>query len=124
MSKTADADHTHAVRRLYTRQHDRIKYRDTGAKQRPGFRSVDLFGQRNRPDPMTANAICESAVAIDERLFRFRAKMLVAGQTLAAVQATRGIPAQPDALAHAHVLCANTRRNNLPNDFMSRYEGI
>src|SRR5688572_21820310 len=124
MSKTADADHTHAVRRLYARQHDWIKYRNTGTKERPGFCRVDLFGQRNRPDPMTADAIRESAVAIDKRLFRLRAKMLVAGQTWAAVQATRGIPAQPNALAHAHILRAITRGDDLPYDFMSRHERI
>src|ERR1035437_5571415 len=124
MPETADSDDAHLMGGQHTAFEERVEYRDTAAKQWPGLGQIDALRNGRGPTPMAANLGGEGAMPADDGLLEALAHVVIAGEALAAVQATGGIPAQPHGLSDVDRLGAVAQGGNFPNGFMPGDEGI
>src|ERR1051325_2575403 len=99
MSQAADADDADAAGRFHIGNYNRIENSYAGAKQRSGDFRLNRIRQRRGPNPMTTDAIGETALPANHDLLGVFTKMLVARQTLRATHATCRKPANADALS-------------------------
>ncbi len=77
----AAAESADAGRGFYPEINDRREHRDPAAEQRTHAGGIERSRQFDRPFPIRADAIRESAVAADDHLLGVRTKLVATGQT-------------------------------------------
>src|ERR1039457_6180893 len=91
MPETADSDDAHLMGGQHAAFEERVEYRDAAAKQWPGLGQIDALRNGRGPTPMAANLGGEGAMPADDGLLEALAHVVIAGEALAAVQATGAV---------------------------------
>ena len=124
MSQTADANHRDFVGRFHVAHHDGLENRDAAAKHRAEFARVQLGGNRNRPRPMRAHFLRETAETPDNRAFEIGTQILIAAQTPLARHTRTGNPAQTNAVANLEFFSGAPDVADGADDFVAGHKRI